>query len=94
MSELLVHEAVSDRVAAGADVGEQLDQRDAGTADVLVHSLGVEQVPRVEHVQRRPADKELGHYHEQHSDHLQLTRHKALSDILHDPVQGFLIDLR
>ena len=36
LSKLLVHEAVGDWIATGADVGQQLDQGDTGASDVLV----------------------------------------------------------
>jgi hypothetical protein len=50
LSKLPVHEAVSDGVTTGADVGKQLHERHTGAANCPVHSLGIENVPRVEHV--------------------------------------------
>ena len=50
LSKLPVHKAVCDGIATGADVGEQLHERHASTAHCPVHGLGIESVPRVEHV--------------------------------------------
>jgi hypothetical protein len=50
LSKLSVHEAVSDGIATGADVGKKLHKRHAGAAHCAVHGVRVEDVPRVEHV--------------------------------------------
>lgn len=50
MSKFPVHEAVSDRIATGADVGKKLNERHTGATDCAVHGFRVEGVPRVEHM--------------------------------------------
>lgn len=71
LAKFSVHETVRDGVAAAGDVGQQLHQADAGATDDRVHQLGLEEIPGIDHVQRRPAHEELEDYDEEHPDHLQ-----------------------
>lgn len=71
LAKFSVHETIRDGIAAAWDVGQQLHQADAGATDDRVHQFGREKVPRIDHVQRRPAHEELEDYHEQHPDYLQ-----------------------
>lgn len=68
LAEAGVHEAVRDGVAAARAVGQQLKETDAGVAEARVDGHVVEQGDRVDDVQRRPAQEELEHQHEQHLD--------------------------
>lgn len=74
LSKLSVHETVRDRIAATGNVGEQLYQADARTTDDGIHQLWCKKIPRIDHVQRCPADKKFQHDYKQHPDHLKFTR--------------------
>lgn len=74
LAEAGVHEAVRDGVAAARAVGQQLEEADARVAEARVDGPVVEQGDRVDHVQRRPAQEELEHQHEQHLDHALLAQ--------------------
>lgn len=71
LAKFSVHETVRDGIAAAGYVGEQLHEADAGATYDRVHEVRREKVPRIDYVQRRPADEELQDYHEEHPDHLQ-----------------------
>ena len=68
LSEVLVHEAVGDGVAAGGHVGQQVEQRLHHGADVTLGRGRVEDDPGHDDVGRGPEDKELHHDHKQHLD--------------------------
>lgn len=71
LAKFSVHETVRDGIAAARDVSQQLHQADAGATHHRVDQFGREEVPGIDHVQRRPADEELEDYHEEHPDHLE-----------------------
>lgn len=71
LAKFSVHETVRDGIAATRDIGQQLHQTNAGATDDRVYQFGREKVPRIDHVQRRPAYEELEDYDEEHPDHLQ-----------------------
>lgn len=76
-AEGLVHEAVGDRVAAGGQEGDQVEQVDGERRHPPHGTLVVEDDPRLEEVGGRPADEELDDDDEQHLHH-PTTRHDAL----------------
>jgi len=71
LTKFFVHEAVRDGIAAAGDISQQLHQADTGTADHRVHEIRRKKIPRIDHVQWRPAYEEFQHNHEEHPDHLQ-----------------------
>lgn len=78
LAKFSVHETVRDGIAAARDVSQQLHQANTGATDDRVHQLGGEEVPRIDHMQRRPADEELEDDHEEHPDHLEHTSHSRV----------------
>lgn len=81
LAKFFVHETVRDGIAATGDVSQQLHQTDAGATYDRVHKLGREKVPRIDHMQRRPAHEEFQNYHKEHPDHLQHRERKRERDL-------------
>lgn len=82
LPELPVHKTISYGVAAGADVREELHQRNPGGAHVFVHCFGVKEVPGVQNVEGRPTDEKFCYYHEEHPDYLEWELNDFLIKIL------------
>lgn len=72
LQELLIHEAVGDGVAAGGRVREQVHEGNPDGAQRPVHLLGNVETHDVDDEDRRPAEEELEHHHEEHADHMLL----------------------
>ncbi len=78
LAELLVHEAIGDRVAAGRKVGQQVNEVHGKRRDVAPRAREVHHRPRVRHVQRRPTHEELEDDHKEHADDSALRRQTLL----------------
>ena len=68
LPKVLVHEAVGDGVAAGRDVGQQMEERLDHGADVSCGAGVVEDDPGPDDVVWGPEDEELDDDHEEHLD--------------------------
>ena len=67
-AEAFVHEAVRDRMTAGGHEGEQVKEVHDDRRDAADRRSVVEDDPRLEDVDRRPADEELDDDDEEHLD--------------------------
>lgn len=67
-SETGVHKAVNDGVDAGRGVGQEVDERNGRPGQRLDDGFLVKGFPRVDDVQRHPADEEQGDDDQQHPD--------------------------
>ena len=82
LTELPVHEAVGDGIAARGHVGEQVDQVHGDWRYSSLDTVLVKDVPRLKDVGRRPAHKELHHYDQEHLNHSSLGRQGAVQIVV------------
>lgn len=80
-AEACVHEAVGDGVDTGRGVGQEVDEGDGGTREGTAGRDGVESLPGVGAVERKPAQEEQSNNHHQHPDHALLGQELGLRGV-------------